>query len=118
MATFLYCFIRKDLSEEQRIIQMSHACFEAGKVFGERTDVPPHICLFEVADEEALFEVSKYLRSKNVKYEIFYEPDKSMYWTSICSEPVEDEEKRSVFADFKLYRAANGQLADKVSTVS
>jgi hypothetical protein len=33
MTSYIYTFVRKDLSPEQRIVQIGHACYEAGKQF-------------------------------------------------------------------------------------
>jgi len=33
--SYIYTFIRKDLSPEQRIVQIGHACYEAGKLFND-----------------------------------------------------------------------------------
>ncbi len=110
MASYIYCWIRKDLPKVQQIIQMSHACYEGAvadtisKISSGLPESTPNMCLFEVKDENELISVSNYLNSVKIKYSMFEEPDFGHEFTSICSEIIETEEKRELFQDFKLYK--------------
>lgn len=103
---FIYCFIRKDLSEAQRIIQLAHAAFEAGKCYGGE-ESPPSICLFEVSNEKELLLAAKYIKQHKIRFEMFYETDDRGHFTSIVSEPISDLEQRALFSDFTMFRSEN-----------
>jgi len=103
---FIYCFIRKDLSEAQRIIQLAHAAFEAGKCYGGE-ELPPSICLFEVSDEKELLNAAKFIKKHKIRYQMFFEPDNRGHFTAIVSEPISDLGQRALFSDFCMFRSEN-----------
>jgi len=45
MTTYIYTFIRKDISPEQKIVQIGHACYEAGKKFRDEFGISNLILL-------------------------------------------------------------------------
>lgn len=102
MTKYIYCFIRKDISEVQRVIQLGHVCFEAGALWGGDIE-PPHMCLFEVEDHAELIEAYKYLNKYKIENEIFYEPAWAMGFTAICTAPIEDDTTRKLMEGFRLY---------------
>lgn len=96
---YKYVFVRRDLSEAQRIIQVGHACYEVGQSSLPDT---PNMVLFEVAGEAELIEVSRQLDVAGVKYAMFFEPDHDTGYTALCTYPVTGEERR-VFANYSKY---------------
>ena len=100
---YIYCFIRKDISEVQRIIQCAHAAYAAGQAFGAG-EIPPSICLFEVANELELMKALIHLRKHGIQYQVFHEDYFPIGLNSIVTAPISDEAQRAVFADFKSYR--------------
>ena len=99
---YTYVFIRNDLSYAQQIVQASHATLEAGFKFKQPEEISS-IVLFPAKDENDLFDVSKYLRSKGIEHELFYEPDIEQY-TAISTRAMFGEE-RAVMAEYRTYRA-------------
>lgn len=45
MTSYIYTFIRKDISQEQKIVQIGHACYEAGKKFKDENGISSLILL-------------------------------------------------------------------------
>lgn len=43
--SYIYTFIRRDISPEQRIVQIGHACYEAGKKFQDEFGISSLILL-------------------------------------------------------------------------
>lgn len=101
---YQYCFIRKDLSEVQRIVQMAHATMEMGKRLPQQNSDPCNLILFEVPDERALVTVSRHLTENGIEHYMFDEPDYDTGYTAITCIPLEGSE-RELFTEFNLYRA-------------
>jgi hypothetical protein len=101
-----YCFVRKDISVAQQIIQVGHAQ-DIMSLRREYIDGVASTCLFEVQDEKELIQAERYLFGKKLipdkDYVIFYEPDCESGWTAIVTRPFVGKE-REIFAGFKLYR--------------
>jgi hypothetical protein len=110
---YYYCFLRKDLypfgpeNPAYLIIQASHACFEMARRLpapapGEQ---PASMVLFEVANEEELFQTYRYLKFngliENEDFHVFFEPDHETGFTAICTRPFEGRQK--MFNDFQLF---------------
>jgi hypothetical protein len=43
--SYIYTFVRKDISPEQKIVQIGHACYEAGKRFQDNLGISSLILL-------------------------------------------------------------------------
>lgn len=98
----IYTFIRKDISPEQRIVQIGHACFEAGKRFMNPPGISSLI-LLEAQDEQDLLEIGKKLDERGIDYYMFFEPDFGMGYSAICTRPL-GERERSFFKKWKLFK--------------
>lgn len=73
--SYIYIFIRNDLSKEQQIIQSAHAIYKTCLLVKSNDTTVPNIVLIDVSSEDELFEVREYLKRNGIKYEMFYEPD-------------------------------------------
>ncbi len=100
---YIYCFVRKDISIVQQIIQMSHAAHEAGRKIGAK-HAPPSIVLFEVQSQKELMDIFDELYTKDIECEMFYEPDNQMGYSALCTEPLDTPELRKHFERYNLYR--------------
>lgn len=106
MSSYIYCFIRQDISPEQRIVQIGHACFEAGKRFRE----PDHVSslvLLSARDEEEIKQIASRLGERDIDFYAFYEPDNGMGYSAICTRPITDNRERAVFKRWKLFKHAS-----------
>ena len=98
--SYVYMFVRTDLSLPQQIIQMSHAAFDVGNKLGlNGNESTPHAVLFPVKNAEHLDRIQEFLDSHDVPHEKFWEPDISGH-TAISTYPVRGEERR-LFRKFK-----------------
>ena len=88
--SYIYIFIRKDLSQAQQIIQAAHVMYEVGIQQPEKNW--PFAVLFGVADESELLDARGYLKEHSIKHEIFYEPDISAT-TAIATFPLTGAER-------------------------
>ena len=105
MATYTYCFLRKDLPGVVRAIQLGHACMELGKMLDSDEPIA-NMVLFEVADQSELVRVSGWLNDVSLKHHIFYEPDYNTGYTAICTEPLTGDQ-RVPFSGFTLFKWEN-----------
>lgn len=100
--SYIYTFIREDISPVQKIVQLGHACHEAGK----RT-VDPNISsliLLSARDQEDLEHIAMKLDGKGIGFYMFHEPDNNMGFSAICTEPINDSNLRNFFSKWKLFR--------------
>lgn len=109
MSSYIYTFIRKDLTPEQKIVQMGHACFEAGKRFGSKPEISS-LVLLGANDEDDLKNIARKLDIHGIDFYMFYEPDqnviteKQMGYSAICTCPISEDEQRSFFRKWDLFR--------------
>jgi len=103
MTPYIYTFIRRDLSPEQKIVQLGHACWEAGQIF-EAPEKTASLILLAAEDEADLQNIARKLDGRGIGYEMFYEPDYDTGYTAICTRVITDERERAFFRKWDLYR--------------
>lgn len=94
--SYMYMFIRQDLSKPQQIIQTAHA---AAKI-GEKYHGDTYATLCGANDEDHLKVIADYLDEHLIDYHMFYEPDISAY-TAIATEPLTGKDRHPL-RKFKL----------------
>lgn len=101
---YIYAFVRKDIPLANQIVQVGHACHEAGTKYGKKK---PHLVLLEVRDEHDLMGVSNHAKKHGIKFEIFHEPDliedRVGGYTAMCTEPIKGK-RREAFKDCVLWK--------------
>ena len=100
--SYIYTFIRNDLSPEQRIVQIGHACYEAGKKFKDELGIS-NLILLHTADEDDLTNAACELDLQGLEYTIFHEPDYDTGYTAICTRPITDPKERRFFSKWELF---------------
>lgn len=100
--SYIYTFIREDISHEQKIVQIGHACHEAGK----RTTDPniSSLILLSAKDQEDLESIAMRLDGKGIEFYMFHEPDNGMGFSAICTQPISDANLRGFFRRWDLFR--------------
>lgn len=98
---YTYIFVRKDLSPAQQIVQASHAALEAGFRFNQ-PDTPTHIVLIGINDQAGIMSTADFLTDKGIDYELFFEPDHDIGYTSIATKPLVSEQRKPL-RRFSLY---------------
>jgi hypothetical protein len=101
--SYIYTFVREDISPEQKIVQIGHACYEAGKIFQDNCGIS-NLILLSVQDESELKNVARNLDRRGIEFHAFYEPDNQMGYSAICTQPILDERERSFFRKWNLYK--------------
>ena len=103
MSSYIYTFIRRDIPHAQKIVQLGHATFEAGKLFKSANEIS-NLVLLSAENEAELLNISRKLDTKEIEYYMFYEPDNSMGYSAICTRPIFDPKERQFFKKWNLYR--------------
>lgn len=102
MKPYIYTFIRADLPQAQKIVQLGHATWEAGLVF-EKPDITSRLVLLHAHNENDLISIAEKISKKGIEFVMFFEPDISSY-TAICTRPVYSKNERLFFKQWDLYR--------------
>ena len=89
---YSYVIVRNDLSPAQKAVQGTHAAIELHK--GIDINYHPSVIYVVVKDERKLKSVYNQLLDQGVKVSSFQEPDIGNEMTSICTEPLFDEERK------------------------
>ena len=94
--------MRTDLPVADQLVQVGHACLEAGNKFGQ-PKAPSHLVLFGVSSEARLREAAAWLEAADIRTVAFFEPDDAMGYTALCTEPVQGGSRRFL-KRFKLWQ--------------
>ena len=107
MNSYIYTFIREDISPEQKIVQLGHACHEAGKLLdhSEHRDVSSMV-LLSAKDEDDLLDIADRIHCAGIEFYMFHEPDNNMGYSAICTRPISSAKERTFFQRWELYRHA------------
>lgn len=62
-----------------------------------------HLVLLSADSEAELLEIAQYIDARGIKFHLFFEPDNSMGYTSLTTEPIA-KNQRKIFNHFKLYK--------------
>jgi len=98
--------VRTDLPLADQVVQVGHACLEAGRHFVQ----PPHPChlvLLAVKSQAQLHDAVQEAHAAGVRSVTFYEPDHNFGDTAACTEPLLGFQ-RPIFRRFSLWTAPAG----------
>jgi len=95
---YIYVFVRQDMPKEYQIVQACHACLEL-----EKAPQKTHLVLIGVKDQLELLKVSQNLEMKDIKFEMFFEPDYETGYSALATEPIYGS-KRLTFKKYKLLK--------------
>lgn len=105
MNSYIYTFIREDISHAQKIVQLGHACHEAGKFLdNEEHKYVSSLILLSAQDEEDLKQIAKKIDCAGIDFHMFFEPDNGMGYSAICTRPIIADRERAFFRKWDLYR--------------
>ena len=103
---YIYVLVRKDLPLADQVVQVGHACYDAGHFWGKKG---VHLILLQVENEKELMKWVDSLNIVHIKHTTFYEPDPAeeindqpMGCTALCTEPLHGK-RREIFADCVLW---------------
>lgn len=114
---YVYAIVRKDIPLADQLVQLGHACLEAGAAFyrpsvgtviqsdGQirHTREVASLVALQVPDQTALIAASKDLTNAGIRHEIFFEPDDAMGWTALTTEPISGKIRESL-RKYKLWK--------------
>lgn len=104
---YIYVFLRLDLPHGQQIVQASHACIEASKVYLTDSQLEhPHLVVLAVHDESRLLKAANKLQKAGIRFQTFIEPDRDNEATAIATEPIFGED-RQFFKNYTLLSSSN-----------
>jgi hypothetical protein len=100
-----YVFVRADLPLADQVVQVGHACLEAGRRF-EQPPTLGHVVVLSVPSQRELLSATARVRMAGIRCLVFSDPDLSILRqeTAACSEPVSADDRR-VFRRFSMWRA-------------
>jgi hypothetical protein len=108
MNSYIYTFIREDISPTQKIVQLGHACHEAGKLLHHQEHKHvSSLILLSAKDEGDLLDIAARIDCAGIQFYIFHEPDNDMGYSAICTRPVSSAKERAFFQKWDLYRPAD-----------
>jgi hypothetical protein len=97
--------VRTDIPLADQIVQVGHACLEAGNRFEQPLN-PCNLVVLSVPSERHLHEAVARIRFAGIECLVFYEPDEAMGYTAACTQPVRPNYRR-VFKRFSLWGASS-----------
>ncbi len=103
MNSYIYTFIRNDISPEQKIVQLGHATWEAGQRFSN-PGVISSLILLNADNEDDLVSIARKLDEKGIEYYMFFEPDNNMGYSALCTRPMSTNKERAIFSKWDLYK--------------
>jgi hypothetical protein len=97
----VYVLVRTDIPLADQVVQVGHACLEAGYRF-KQPEVPCNLVVLKVSSEECLRFAIEEIELAGIRCAIFCEPDENMGYTAACTEPVTNFQRR-LFRRFPLW---------------
>lgn len=101
--------MRTDLSLAVQLVQVGHACVEAGSRYPGNGS-PSHLVLFGVGSEARLLDAVAWLEAAGIRSVAFFEPDAGLGYTAACTEVVASSTRRYL-RRFKLWNQATPEGA-------
>ena len=97
----MYVLVRTDIPLADQIVQLGHACLEAGRRF-KQPEIPCNLVVLKVGSEAGLRCAIEEMEIAGIGCAVFYEPDENMGYTAACTEPV-THLQRCLFRHFPLW---------------
>ena len=99
---YVYVLIRTDIPGADQIIQVGHACLEAGFKFRKPNETV-NLVVLRVDSETHLLTTAEELSLRGIQLILFHEPDHQMGFTAACTEPLSVTYRRE-FRHFLLWK--------------
>lgn len=104
--TYIYAFVRKDLTPSQISVQAAHACIELARCHVPADLEHPSLILLGVDNERQLLKCLSHVRDQGILCEGFRENDLGGQLTAFATEPVAHI-KRKIFKRYQLLKATD-----------
>jgi len=90
-----------DIPLANQIVQVGHACLEAGFQF-QKSKNSIHLIVVCVESESHLFAALERIKLQGIQFVAFHEPDGEMGFTAACTEPLSTTFRKE-FRNFRLW---------------
>lgn len=111
----MYVLVRKDLTPPQQAVQACHAAIEATRQFLPAHAEHPHLVLLGVKSQHQLENTAMQLRSRDIPFQEFREPDIDNELTAIATAPLTGD-VRKFFKRFNCLNLQGSRLAHSTLT--
>ena len=102
--SFVYAFVRQDLSHPQQVVQACHACIEVARSLLSPLDEHPHFVLLGAPSERSLWAILHRLKAQGIACKPFCDSDLGNQLTALATAPVRGDQRRF----FRRYRCLQG----------
>ena len=100
----MYALVRTDIPLADQIVQVGHACLEAGFKFRRPNEIV-NLVVVGIESEIQLLATLERLGLHEIHFVLFREPDDDMGFTAACTEPLTIAYKRE-FRNFRLWKSS------------
>lgn len=94
--------MRTDIPLADQIVQVGHACLEAGFKF-QKPDEIVNLVVIGIESEIHLLATLERMSLRGIQFVLFHEPDDQMGFAAACTEPLTIAYRRE-FRDFSLWK--------------
>lgn len=94
--------VRTDIPLADQIVQVGHACLEAGFKF-QAPNETIHLVVVGIASEAHLLAALERIDLQGIQFVLFHEPDNGIGFSASCTEPLREIYRRE-FRDFPLWK--------------
>ena len=100
---YVYVLVRSDMPLADQMVQVGHACLEAGRRFCQPEAVS-HLVVLSVRSQAQLRDAAREAEAMGIRCLVFNEPDDGLGHTAACTEPITGMH-RPIFRRFRLWEA-------------
>jgi hypothetical protein len=86
--------VRTDLPLADQVVQVGHACLEAGRRFAQPAE-PCHLVVLSIPSAAHLHDAVALAELAGIRCAVFHEPDDGMGDTAACTEPIPSRQRRA-----------------------
>lgn len=101
--SYVYIFVRQDLSKEQQLVQAAHVTLVLGNKLKHKNVENLYFTVIGIPQLSDFCKVMKDLKKHGTEYVTFYEPDQGSTLTAIATMPILKSERRNLL-EYKLLR--------------
>lgn len=104
---YSYIFVRQDIKPEQQLVQTAHCTMVLGSKLSHLDCSKIHFVIMGCKDLNELRKRMNFMVERDIRFEVFAEPDINNEPTAIASYPITSIAERKKFARFKLLKFAD-----------
>jgi hypothetical protein len=104
LTKYVYVLVRTDISLTDQIVQVGHACLEAGFKFQKPSEIV-NLVVVGIESEIHLLATLERMSLRGIQFVLFHEPDDQMGFTAACTKPLTVAYRRE-FRKFPVWKSA------------